>query len=213
MLSRVPPELEPNKNGQIPLDVEDPFERQVTRTLTRALTAVRDAAQELILTGSFSMFQRAVAMGVSANLCDAVAAMGGVSGGAHDLEVSLSWSRLRPLETKEPGRILFPTDTISVIQEAGRVFRETSPREEFELLGVVTKLERSEPGQPGKVTVLGFVDEAPRRLSVELSARDYELAIQAHKEHRLVRCLGQLVKAGRQFDLQEPHRFEFVDEE
>lgn len=213
LLSRVPPSLEPAKSGQTHLDVEEPFERKVTQTLARALTAVRQAAQDWATTGHFEAFQNAVQKGVSANLCEALAGMAGGSGVADGLEVSFTWSRLRPLETDEPRRISLSADTIPVVQEAARIFRETSPRADFDLVGVVISLHRPDPQQPGRVTVLGFVDQAARRVGLELAGSDYELAIQAHRDHRPIRCLGQLVKIGHQFELQKPHHLEFAADE
>jgi len=213
LLSRVPPSLEPTKSGQTHLDVEDPFERRVTQTLARALMAIRKASQDSATTGDFASFQNAIQAGVSANLCDALAAMAGGSATAEDLEVNFTWSRLRPLETNEPRRILLSADAIPTIEEAGRIFRETSPRQDFELLGFVIGLQRTDPKQPGRVTVSGFVDETARRVTLELAGKDYELAITAHRDRRPIRCLGELVKIGHQFELQNPHHLEFVVDE
>jgi hypothetical protein len=213
LLSRVPPSLEPTKSGQTHLDVEDPFERRVTQTLARALMAIRKASQDSATTGDFASFQNAIQAGVSANLCDALAAMAGGSAAAEDLEVNFTWSRLRPLETNEPRRILLSADAIPTIEEAGRIFRETSPRQDFELLGFVIGLQRTDPEQPGRVTISGFVDETARRVTLELTGKDYELAITAHRDRRPIRCLGELVKSGHQFELQNPHHLEFVVDE
>jgi hypothetical protein len=211
LLSRVPPALEPTRNGQAHLDIEEPFERRVTLTLARSLKEVRKAAQESAVSGGFDAFEAAVADGVSANLCEAVAALAGSSSEARGVEVDLTWSPRRPLEFDEPRRIVLAADTISVIREAGRLFRETSPRDDFELMGIVIRLERTEPSRPGKITLLGFVDEAARKVTLELSGGDYDLALDAHRRHQPVRCQGQLVRAGNVWELKYPQWLELVE--
>jgi hypothetical protein len=212
LLSRVPPSMEPRKDGQVPLDVEDPFERQVTLTLARALSAVRDAAQEAVITGNFEPFQDAVARGVNANLCEAVAAMAGDGAEVADLEVSLTWSRVRPVEITEPRRIVLPADAIPAIEEAGRIFRASSPREEFELVGAVIGLRRDEGSDVGIVTVAARVDDNLRKVQVELAGSHYSQAIRAHKEEKLISCIGELVRDGRAHTLRNPRDFRIESE-
>lgn len=213
LLSRVPPILAPTKEGQGRLEIEDPFERRVTRTLASALAAIRDAVQDSVVTGQFEAFQRAVQRGVSANLCDAVAALAGGSANARDIEVDLTWSSLRPQGPQTPRRISLPADAIPTIEEAGRIFRETSPRDDFELLGLVIGLYRPDPAQSGRVTIWGPVEGTPRRVSLILTGTEYDLAWKAHGDRRLVRCSGQLVKSGTQYELLQPRCLELAEDE
>jgi hypothetical protein len=207
LVAPVPPDLAPDKNGQAPLDIEDPFERRANIVLARAFAAIRDAAPEALASGEFAVFERAVSQGVSANLCDAVAAMAGGGGDGRDLEVSVTWSRLRPVEHDIPRRIQLSADAIPIIREAGRIFRETSPRETFELVGVVVGLRRDEGAPIGKVTVAGVIDGALRKIQLELGEPDYSQAVEAHKQELVVSCEGELVREGRGFSLRNPRNF------
>lgn len=207
LLSRVPPGLEPGKNGQGRLDVEDPFERQATRALARALAATRDAAQEAAATGEFAAFQSAVASGVSANLCEALAGMAGGNTEARELGVSLAWSPLRPLEAPEPSRMVLTADAIPIIREAGRLFREAAPREEFELRGVVIGLRRDEGTPLGRVTITAVVDDTLRKVQLDLADPDYTQAVEAHKREQIVLCEGELAREGRSYSLRQPRNF------
>jgi hypothetical protein len=95
-----------------------------------------------------------------------------------------------------------------VIEEAARLFRETAARDEFELCGPVVKLERAEGAETGRATILGYIDERPRKVLLELDDHDYSLAIQAHKGQQTVYCLGSLVRTGRNFALRNPRGLE-----
>lgn len=213
LLSRVPPELEPDKNGLRALDVEEPFPRRATLTLARALATLQRATQQTATARKLSAFENAVSAGVSANLCEAISAMARGGIGGRGLEVSLTWSPARAVDAREPGRFVLSPDAIIVIGEAGRMFREISPQDDVELLGFVTRLDR-DPGQPGgRVTVHAFLEEGPRKVHVDLTEPEYPLAVKAYSDRRLVRCFGQLVKIGQMLSLQQPHRLELVEEE
>ena len=147
VISRVAPVLRLGESDCL-FEVEQPFERQVTATLARAVAAAKRAASSAAATGDFENFRTGVSVGISANLCDAIRGL--ASGGEADrgVEVTFSWSRSRPIEPSTvEDRVAFSPDSMPVIEEAARLFRETTPREDFELRGPVVKLERAEGGR------------------------------------------------------------------
>ena len=107
-------------------------------------------------------FRQAVQLGVSANLCDAVAGLAAVSP-AEGLEVRVAWSRTRPRSNAAPSRVFLGSDTIPLIQEAARLFRDTEPVEDVEIEGFVTRLARRPDQRPGEITLEGLVDGDLRR--------------------------------------------------
>ena len=207
ILSPVPPSLA-DPNGQL-IALEEPYERQVTQTLAVALNAVRQAAEDAATSGQVDSFVQAVSRGVSANLCDALAGMGSFSEGNRVVEVQFSWSRNRPLVrgAEVPNRILFDSDAFPLIRQAAVYLKESTPREEFEIRGLVVKLDRPEATALGKVTIHGLIDDQPRKVVVELRDPDYHKAVTAHDQGRLVRCSGVLVREGRAFWLYDPYGF------
>lgn len=208
ILSPVPPEL--HQSDMLPLQFEEvePFERKVTRTLVNALTAMSTAAARAITSGDMEPFMAAVPSGLSANLCEAIVGAAAVSsGGGIDIEVS--WSRARP--TKEigaPPRIRVGKDYVSVIEEAARLFRQTASIEDFELEGLVVRLNRGPTAANGDVTILAYVDGHWRNVVVELGDASYSKAVQAHDQRIAVTCVGDLAKEGRNFRLLNPRHFE-----
>ncbi|MFM7166196.1 MAG: hypothetical protein ACKO3T_13230 [Planctomycetaceae bacterium] len=202
VISRVSPELHLPQDGQ-GMDAEPPYERKVTQMLATSLATLDQVSATAALNQEFSVFERSVDKGVSANLCDAVAGLWGDDDRNRNLEFTFSWSVARPVDAQIPRRINFGSDRIPIIREASRVMKERSPYEDYELDGAVVKLERAE-GQPtGKVTIIGAIDGKPHRVSLELADPHYGLAIKAHHQQQPIHCVGTLVKAGRGYTLRD----------
>ncbi|MER9124262.1 hypothetical protein NKH81_14360 [Mesorhizobium sp. M0959] len=209
ILSPVPPELRPAQGTLLPVEPEDPYERLVTRTLMGALKALEGAARDAAVEGNMAPFQAAVSRGVSANLCDAVVGLSAVSPG-EGLDIQVSWSRTRPVDNDTPSKVTLGSDSIPLIEEAARQFRETASLEDVDVEGVVTRLDRGPAASEGDVTITGSVDGQMRRITLRLGSDTYRHAIQAHDERRTVRCTGELVKEGRGYRLKDPRHFEII---
>jgi hypothetical protein len=197
LISRVPPELKVQE-ALFPTTptLQDPFERQVVRMLSTAVAETKRAAESAAAHGNFDGFQNSIHWGVSANLCEAISGLGGE--GRRGVEIGFSWARSRSSDiATDITKTSFTPDVLPIIAEAARIFKATSPREEFELRGVVVKLERAEGQLTGKVTIFGFVDGEPRRVGIELADADYHRALSAHEREATVRCRGILVREGR----------------
>ncbi|MCE5216213.1 hypothetical protein LLH03_04185 [bacterium] len=213
VVSKVSPVLSAAEAGHLFPDMDEPFERKVTTTLAQALTATREATVQAASQGSADSFLEAVERGVSANLCDSLVGMSQANEDHGDLTISFSWSRTRPLREPVASQVEFSADTMPVIEEAGRVLRGTLPREEFEVVGLVTNLARGPEASSGVVSVLAFVDDKPRKVKMELSEGAYAKAVYAHGERKAVTCCGELVKEGGAFRLQNPRGFSIQDED
>ena len=210
ILSPVAPILVSQPELPLSEDMPDPFERQVTRTLAEGLAALEQAARQAASSGGMEAFRQAVQLGVSANLCDAVAGLAAVSP-AEGLEVRVAWSRTRPRSNAAPSRVFLGSDTIPLIQEAARLFRDTEPVEDVEIEGFVTRLARRPDQGPGEITLEGLVDGDLRRAGVELPEAAYSLAVQAHESRQRVSCSGDLVKERGGFRLENPRHFRLLD--
>jgi hypothetical protein len=209
ILSPVAPELRPAQESLLPVEPEDPYERVVTRTLMVGLKALNEAARQAAAEGKMTPFQEAVSRGVSANLCDALVGLSSVSTG-EGLDIQVSWSRTRPVDEATPVRVMLDSDSIPLIEEAARQFRETASTDDFEVDGVVTRLDRSPAATEGDVTITGHLEGQMRRVTLRLSEDTYRHAIQAHEERRPVRCTGELVREGHGYRLLNPRRFEVL---
>jgi hypothetical protein len=210
MLSPVPPELKAaQEQEELPGIIEpvEPYERRVIRTLVTALGALDEAARVAAMSGDMAPFTAAVRRGVSANLCDAVVGLSKVSPGAA-VDIQVSWSRTRPIEM--PTRMLLGSDSMPIIEEAARQFREKTPIEDFDVEGFVTGLDRGPSAVEGDITVEGIVNDHIRRIIIRLGEDTYSNAVRAHDNRLKVKCTGELVKEGRGHRLQSPRHFEVI---
>jgi hypothetical protein len=212
ILSPVTPALVPE--GELPLDLTppEPYERQVTRTLAESLAALEGAARQAASSGGMAAFQGAVSQGVSANLCEAVAGLSAVSP-EDGLDIQIAWSRTRPAAAAIPSRIVLGSDSIPLIQEAARLFKDIAPLDDVEIEGFVTRLARGPDQEPGGVTVEGLVDGQLRRVLLTLRDAAYSEAVQAHDQRQRVACAGDLVKERGGFRLENPRHFRVLSDE
>lgn len=211
IISEVSPELH-HRPANDHVEERPPYERQVTAMLAGALGSLARAAERAALTQEFKSFEEAVADGVSANLCDAVAGLWGDDSHHRTLEFQFSWSPARPMELAVPNRVRIAPDRIPTIREASRLLKERSPCEDFELEGAVVKLEKEESSLRGWITVIGAVDAKPSRVMVELCEPFYQIAIRAHLQEMPFRCVGTLVRDGRGYMLRDPRDVAIANE-
>lgn len=209
ILSPVAPAL--TSEGELPLGLEpaEPYERQVTRTLVEGLAALERAAREAAASGGMSAFEQAVRLGVSANLCEAVAGLSAVSP-SEGVEVRIAWSRSRPQSASVPSRVSLGSDSIPLIREAARLFKDTAQVEDVEVQGFVTRLVRRLQDDPGEITLEGLVDGELRRIGMQLAGDAYSQAVQAHDQRQRVVCAGDLVKERGGFRLLNPRHFGII---
>ena len=192
---------------------EDPFGRKVVQTLVRAVRAVQEAAREAMATEDLASFRRAVPLGVSANLCDALVGLA-ASSASGSLDLSLTFAPTRPPIS---GQLHFSTnvsrDVVPVIGEAARLFKETSPEEEFSAIGFVERLDRLVGATQGQIVVRTLVDQTLRRVTLELGEDLYQQAVRAHANKLAVYLDGELVKEGRIYRVPAVQTFYVLDTE
>jgi len=219
IISRVPPKLASTQarlefaEGQGDEAEDEPFARRVTTMLASGLSKAESAAASAAASGTVDEFEAAVAAGVSANFCEALAGLADDGDSRRRVDVSFTWARTRPSRDDVAQRVTISPDRVPFLREAARVLRDRSPVEGFELKGPVIKLERNDQAAPGLVTVHARVDEAWKRVRVELADVDYTTAVEAHREGRDVACTGRLVREGRSLVLKNPANVLTSDED
>lgn len=212
MLSPVPPELKAAQEQEELPGIEPvvPYERRVIRTLVTALGALDEAARIAAMSGDMAPFTAAVRQGVSANLCDAIVGLSKVSPGAA-VDIQVSWSRTRPIGM--PTQMLLGSDSMPIIEEAARHFREKTPIEDFDVEGFVTGLARGPLAVEGDITIEGIINDHMQRIIIRLGEDTYSDAVRAHDNRLKVTCTGELVKEGRGHRLQNPRHFEVITDD
>lgn len=190
----------------------EPYERTVTQTLGAALGRLHRAASRSAATGALDAFEEAVPEGVSADLCEA---MGLIRECTHvaTFEVSIGWAPSRPPTVNVPSRFQFATDVLEIVREAGRLLRERTPVEDFELVGSVIDLSRPSEELHGVAIILGNVHGQLRKVSTELWGADWQIAHDAQEKtpRALLRCTGELHRSGNSFSLRHARDVTEVD--
>jgi hypothetical protein len=200
LLSPVPPLLDPalgatHRSAWASLN-DEPLERMVTRRLMEALEASRNAA-EMALSGDAAAFEKAVAAGVSANLCEAVAGLIEQSDG---LDVSLTWARTRPAPEAQR-KVAFSSKDAEILKEAARTFRQRQPRADVTLFGLVHKLKVTQGEVEGVVTLKAMVDDRVQPVGAVLDQANYSVAVRAHAARTPVIVTGDLERVGHRWQM------------
>lgn len=201
LLAPVPPRLDATVQTELWPDLHsEPYERQVTRVFARGLEAAADALTRLNRGMGIGAFESVIKDGVSANLCEAVAAIAEQSNGA---ELSVTWARTRPAPIQR-SHVAFSRKDAEPLREVARQFRLREPRSDVTLLGTTTKLQRPTKQFSGRVTFATFIDDSPKSVTVELPREDYERAVEAHKRRQPIMIVGDLVPEGQRWHLRNP---------
>lgn len=179
--------------------VISPLERQVTRRLADALAATREATEKTI-DGDAGAFSAAVALGVSANLCEALVKL---IEPFLTLDISLVWARTHPMSTPR-NVVRFASHDAPILRQAARSFREREPRPDIRLFGVVQLLKHAETDTKGTIALRASINGQNQVVVAVLKQSDYERAIQAHETKSPLVMEGDLERTGQRWRLLNP---------
>lgn len=202
-----------DENPQTHISSSDPFERQVVKNLANALNILNLKTNEYFNSDDITIFDQTISFGVNANLCDAIVKMGDSISHDGGFEIQFFWSDSLPLEEQLPNIIEIKKSYIPIISKVSEYLKEYEPKDDFNFVGVVIKLERHENSPVGKVTVQGLVNSESRQIIIELTEREYQIAIRAHKGDLPVECSGTLIKTGRMFRIMNCRKFKIWEED
>lgn len=190
-------------------DLGDAFKAPFPRRATIALnTGLREAGRtaEAVLGGNniSDVFSESASQGVSANLCDAVAAL--VRRG-HGIGVGLSWAAVRPAEAAD-GEFVFAESSADVFTEGAELLRQNSPFPDAHVTGEIVRLDRqSQEEFDGRAVVLYQLDGRPVGLQVQFGMDDRDEVLRAFRHSIEVRFDGDIHREGRHYVLKTPRNF------
>lgn len=204
-------DLDSRNRHTIPTDdggeFETPFERKVTTKLVKALQAASGAADSVLqYQADYEAFGEAVHLGVSANLCDAVAKMGAGNEGV-DLRLSVDWAEVAPLPDDQQELtedVVFRPESFPVMERARDYLRGVGPFPGVEVVGTVKQLRRSEAQDTGTVVLDGYAHDDRKTIHLELTGDAYLAAVDAHRNKQQMFVTGTLLKRGRKWMLDDP---------
>lgn len=194
----LPPALGQGRLFNAPVIRDDlPFERRVSLRYAEAMAALPEVVRQAQLQDSVVPFEAAVAHGVSANLCEAVAQIFEATEARRVVATaSLSARWPVPAGFVVADGVLGAT-MVPVLREAARSLREAALYADLVVEGPVVKLHSADAEAGGTAAIRAEVDGVMKTVWVDLGAADYARVIQAHKDGSLVRLTGELKREGR----------------
>ncbi|GAA3608843.1 hypothetical protein GCM10022223_26100 [Kineosporia mesophila] len=182
------------------LDLEPvPFGRRVqTRMAQVAERASALAEQVSAGHATLRAFARMEPGAPNATELAAMSALGGSEFHTYEMTFTRS-ARFRSPET--PSHLRITPGQQRVLHEAADFLRTKQPRSNVKVVGLVIRLSHDTGmSGPGEITIYGADDDtgAQRRYRVELVDSEYQRAVLAHRDGRIVSISGDLVMRGNQ---------------
>lgn len=202
---KVPPRLLPPSSEYEP-DVDAPMERKTSVRLAQALHEAEAAARECAAADEMAPFWRRTQEGVSANLCEAIAAIIEATK-ADALRTSFAFAPRRPVPTEVPRAVTFTNDMAPLLREAAKTFRDEATYLGIEVSGPVVRLTSEDATSGGDAVIHASLDGRPRMVHVSLDQQAYQVAIGAHRQDAAVRCIGELARHRGSWVLSNPRDF------
>ena len=186
-----------------------PFPRRATSQLARALSRTTDALDQAIAGGSLEPFEKGVEDGVSANLCDSVAAL---ANNGRGIRIGLFWAGVRPSNFPD-SQFQFSEHSADILTEAAKFLRRRGPSPDERIMAQVVQLEREPHEFDGRAVILALRDEGrPIRLQVEFEQPVYNLVIQAFEKRSFISLDGDIFPTGNRYELRSPRNLSLIAE-
>ena len=184
---------------------EASMERRIAQRLSESLYATRSASQRAV-GGDVAAFNEVIALGVSANLCEAVA---GLAESLDRFDVSFSWALARPSE-EQRGPVTFSRIDGPLLREVAQNFRSIEPQYDQRLQGFIYALARPQDDEEGTVRLRTRVGGTQRSVAAVLNRFDYPRAIEAHATAAMVSLSGDLAQVGQNWHLRNARLVEIL---
>lgn len=177
-----------------------PFPRLATHKLAVALTHTSSAIDKALIGDTLEPFERSVEYGVSANLCDSVAAL---AKRGHGIEIDLSWAEVRPSNV-EDSKFKFSDKSADVLTEAAKSFRRNEPSFDERIIAHIIHLDRWPDEFDGRAVLSSMQEGRLVRIRAEFEQSVYDRVIQAFQEQRTIGLDGDVHAVGNAYELRNP---------
>ncbi|MFG2043996.1 hypothetical protein [Dactylosporangium sp. NPDC048998] len=175
--------------ARTPLE-QSSINRNIVLQLHRAVSATHRAAGESLRTGDIAPFVERAGQGVTADLCEAVTAIGR----RQPFELRFSWAQSLPVNVQSP-RLRFDRQVLRAIRDAAPQLPGHDAEQDVRLVAKVVQLDRVDQGF-GRVSLLvessdgGIPSRA--RLTANLPPDLYNVAVDGHRTSARLVLTGRL---------------------
>lgn len=196
LLAPVPPTLA-YQEELWPDEALDVFDRRVTRRLMSGLEAALEIKAGFGAGFTSDEVQSLVDSGISANLCLSASQIVDHGDGA---TISITWARTRPTPIRRWERSISKWQ-VEGLRELADILIEKQPQRDERLEGFVVNLSRQDSSTGGAVRIHTMIDGKPTTIRTDLGKSDYDLAIMAHAEGKIVSLSGTLERVNQRWKL------------
>ena len=181
-----------------------PFSRQVTHALKHGLDEAAKTAEAVIGGEGIDYFEAVAKQGVSANFCEAVAALAHRSKG---VEVSVAWAPVRP-SNETGGRFSFTESVAEVLEQGAESLRQKHPVLDVLVQGEIVRLDKqSHESFDGHAVMFAELDGRTVPLEVQFDTNDKDEVLRAFRDNRQIQVSGNIYPEGRRRKLRDPYGF------
>ena len=183
-----------------------PLPRLAIHKLAQALEHANTAVDEAVVRDTLEPFEQAVSYGVSANLCDSVAALAEKGRG---VVIDLAWADVRPPNVPD-SHFEFSENSAGILTEAAASLRRNEPFLDESVIAQVVRLEREPEEFDGRAVILYVREGRPIRMKVEFEQSAYNTVIQAFRGHNPISVDGDIYRVGNGHELRRPHNLSLI---
>jgi len=149
--------------------------------------------------------------GLNANMCDTLVDIIRIGLG-NDLNISANLEPMWAIPSDIYTDIPLRPSAEGYIIEASEILKEETPKEKCELRGYVFQLRKKPTEKERTIRILAFNEEEAIPVTIKPDDASYQLAIDAHKDSKMIRVMGILEKKGRIWYLNNPEGIELINE-
>lgn len=189
-----------------------PFGRRTSTMLDRSLRELNSAVSASAAQDRLDPFEGAVANGVSANLCQAVANLAERTPLRGDgVNVHLRWAAVRPPNGRANSSHKFGKHAAPILFNASEFLREKAPDVDRHIVADVVRLNREPDEFDGHALLLADVEDRTIRIEATFREADYPAVIKAFDLRLPLAVDGILWHKGRSHQLEEPANVRVLD--
>lgn len=179
--------------------------RVVTANLSSSLDALSRAIERFAQADDLTVFDDAVAVGASANMCDALLGFSGEER-TRGFEIIITPSLSEEFKF-QPRHFVFDVEKVSLIAVASEYYKDNYVLPDRTISGFIKRLDRPVAEENGTITIEATVGNVGKHVAIELGPKDYLDAVTAHKAKEVVECRGDVHVKARTAKLLNPSGF------
>ncbi|PKQ75412.1 hypothetical protein CJP16_14975 [Aeromonas sobria] len=183
--------------------------RAITNNLSRSLVAIGSGLESYKRTESIFEFESVVNNGVSANLCDALIGLTGITR-SRSFTINICRAGVE-LDTQElPTEFKFSPEQVPLLELASAFYKGNYVIKAYEAFGLVSKMTHLFEDDFGEITVRSSIHGIEKNVTIQLKLAEYWQAVHAHENAELISCSGVLHVTAKSAKLLEPSNFKVI---